>query len=391
MGRIVVEVWNYISEADIGLLSDYGNIIYISELTNQITMEVEDYWVPEIGALERVKHVWEMPERTLRNPLITQTELSNILTIEEVRSYVRSDMVPYTGDGVRVGIVDTGIDRSKTVCDKIVAEKSFAGSSTHDNIGHGTSIANLICGLAPDVEIVVAKIFDQFGDRAPYSTEMEALEWVAGQNVDLINASFGSDEYFPPERRLIQTIIDVYKTRVIASSGNDGPDKYTIDYPSGYPEVTSVGAVAMSNDQVTSYSSRGPAEGGIVKPELMAPGGWDNECFTDLCLIGSSFSTAVVTGVLSQLYEARKKYDLGCPLGAAYLGAWKPNGNEKKDVNYGWGIIDAEMALAIMERHDLPSLSELEVLVGGKSPPLLPTILAAPLLGFITIKTFQKV
>lgn len=38
MKRIVVEVWNYVSEADIGLLSDYGRIVYVSDLTNQITV-----------------------------------------------------------------------------------------------------------------------------------------------------------------------------------------------------------------------------------------------------------------------------------------------------------------------------------------------------------------
>ncbi len=58
---------------------------------------------------------------------------------------------------------------------------------------------------------------------------------------------------------------------VVVAGGNEGPACNSMDVPEPYEASLSVGATD-SNDAIASYSSRGPGDGGIIKPEIVAPG-----------------------------------------------------------------------------------------------------------------------
>ena len=58
---------------------------------------------------------------------------------------------------------------------------------------------------------------------------------------------------------------------VVCAAGNSGPNAKTIGCPADSPNALTVGATD-DNDQVASFSSRGPNRDGTVKPDVSAPG-----------------------------------------------------------------------------------------------------------------------
>ncbi|WP_197322314.1 S8 family serine peptidase, partial [Saccharomonospora sp. NB11] len=107
-----------------------------------------------------------------------------------------------TGEGVRVAVLDTGIDADHPdLADAVVEAEDFTGSgNTDDGQGHGTHVAATILGdgsasdgryrgVAPDAELVVGKVLDDdgFGQE---SWILAGMEWAA-ENASVVNMSLG--------------------------------------------------------------------------------------------------------------------------------------------------------------------------------------------------------
>src|SRR5204863_7246573 len=68
------------------------------------------------------------------------------------------------------------------------------------------------------------------------------------------------------------TALSVAGIYFVVAAGNNGPDCGTVeDAPATYPDALTVGAVNQRG-QLTDFSSRGPAPGGLAKPDVVAPG-----------------------------------------------------------------------------------------------------------------------
>jgi len=193
----------------------------------------------------------------------------------------------YTGDGVKVAVVDSGVNSSHPdLAGKIVAERDFSGSgSPTDGIGHGTFVASEIlgtgaasdgtyAGVAPDATLINARVLDGSGDGSD-SSILAGVEWAAEQGADVINMSIGwTDGYddgtsFPSQA--INRIARQYDCVIVVSAGNDGAAQ-TINAPATADEAIAVGATD-STGKPTVFSSYGPRRGdGAVKPEVLAPG-----------------------------------------------------------------------------------------------------------------------
>jgi subtilisin family serine protease len=95
-----------------------------------------------------------------------------------------------TGKGVKIGILDGGFDKYKSLLgtalpEQVVARSFWAGTEV-DKTGttHGTSVAEVIHAIAPDADLVLA----------PYNTGTEmrlAVEWLVSQGVNIISNSTG--------------------------------------------------------------------------------------------------------------------------------------------------------------------------------------------------------
>lgn len=200
------------------------------------------------------------------------------------------------GSGVRVGVLDSGIDATHPhLKGQVVAWKDFAGNRTEpaDLNGHGTHCAGTIAGLgdyfeqigvAPGAKLVVGRIFSD-DNQATYAGILRAMEWMTDpdgnpQTADypriVSNSWGGARRPFNEERALwnaVQTWRDMGIMPVFAI-GNSGPNSSTAASPGAYPHAFGVGATDHL-DRSPGWSSRGPVRWQgktYTKPDISAPG-----------------------------------------------------------------------------------------------------------------------
>ncbi|KEO85277.1 S8 family serine peptidase [Tumebacillus flagellatus] len=248
-----------------------------------------------------------------------------------VRDYVglsTSNFQSLTGNGVTVAVIDSGIQPSENISRaKIKAFRDFVNnkSEPYDDNGHGTFIANIIAGnnqmhgLSPDVNLISLKVLDE-DLQADSSSLKEALQWIYENrkvySINIVNISIGIPDHQSDDKTELARWIHLLRTAgilIVCSAGNNGPDENTIMVPATFDDVLTVGSVLSNgtltpdDDRITSFSSRG--SGAISKPDLVTLGvnirSFDNkEKFVTKS--GTSFSAAIVTGVVADLMEKFK-------------------------------------------------------------------------------------
>ena len=191
----------------------------------------------------------------------------------------------YDGNGVKVAVLDTGIDTTHPDLAPVVSEaKDFSGSgNTDDKAGHGTHVAATVAGsgarsggrykgVAPGAEILNAKVLDDEGEGTD-SSVIAGLEWAADRGAKVANLSLGQPD--TPGRDPVETAVDALSARTgmltVASAGNEGPEAGTIGSPGSADSALTVGAVD-GEDGIAGFSSVGPTADSMLKPDLTAPG-----------------------------------------------------------------------------------------------------------------------
>jgi subtilisin family serine protease len=211
-----------------------------------------------------------------------------------------------TGEGVVVAGQDTGYDWQHPALKD--SYRGWDGSAAdHDRNWHdawddapepfdddkhgthtlGTAVGNQV-GIAPDAQWIGCRNMRRgLGNPGSYVECMEfffAPYPVGGdpfQDGDpllaphVVNNSWGC----PPEEGCIgpepiHTAVEALRAAgimMVVSAGNDGPACNTVWLPASEDAVFSIGA-SDKRDAVVYYSSRGPAPGGVIKPEVLAPG-----------------------------------------------------------------------------------------------------------------------
>jgi serine protease AprX len=189
-----------------------------------------------------------------------------------------------TGSGIKVAIVDTGIDPNHPdFANRIAQMKDFTGQGPADNHGHGTHVAGIIGGtgassggkyrgVAPECQYYTAKVLRGDGSGST-SDVMAGVEWAVQQGAQVINLSLGSDGACDGTDALSVLCDAAVGQGVVMciAAGNAGPGASTVGSPGCAKSVITIGATTKS-DQVASFSSRGPTSDGRVKPDVCFPG-----------------------------------------------------------------------------------------------------------------------
>ncbi|MDP9242902.1 MAG: S8 family serine peptidase [Actinomycetota bacterium] len=353
--------------------------------------------IPRLAATPGVQAV--TPDRTVHPEAGTYsaaTDKSSMYTLERLVGATNYWNRGYTGQGVDVALIDTGVSPVEGLSSpgKVINGPDLSFESQADNLryldsnGHGTFMAGIIAGkdgsvgsassatsdqfvgVAPDARIVSVKVGDAFG-ATDTSQVIAGINWVvqhrndAGMNIRVLNLSFGTDSTQSYTRDPLAYAAEVAWRKgivVVASAGNDGYGSSALNDPASDPYVLAVGAVDLNgtsghnDDNVPSWSSTGD---GTRNPDLVAPGvsvvslrdpGSQIDQDNPSAVVGTRFfrgsgtsqATAVVSGAAALLLDERPGITPDQVKGILNGSATKvPGGNFQAQ---GHGAIDLDAA-----------------------------------------------
>ena len=200
-----------------------------------------------------------------------------------------------TGRGVRVAIVDTGVDYAHPDLGgglgsayKVVGGYDFVNNDPDpmDDNGHGTHVAGIVAangvlkGVAPDASLLAYKVLNDSG-WGQTSAIIAGLERAADPDdnpatddgANVINMSLGGGGN--PDSPLSQAVDNAvnHGIVVVVAAGNSGPSAETIGCPGVARNALTV-AASDKYDTLAEFSSRGPVPGyaDVIKPDITAPG-----------------------------------------------------------------------------------------------------------------------
>ncbi|MFJ8726474.1 S8 family peptidase [Streptomyces sp. NPDC093269] len=190
-----------------------------------------------------------------------------------------------TGKGVKVAVIDTGIDTTHPdLAGKVVDAANFSDSSdTRDHQGNGTFVAGSIVGsgaasdgqhkgVAYEADLLNVKFLDDAG-AGSLSGLMAGMEWAAQHGAKVANISVGdgvASEGDDPVSVEINQLTEQYGTLFVVPAVRTLSG--SIAQPGGADDALTVASTNMM-DQVDPMSGRGPRWGDYsLKPDLGAPG-----------------------------------------------------------------------------------------------------------------------
>ena len=254
----------------------------------------------------------------------------------------------YTGKGVKIGIIDTGI-RVDHPDLNIAGGLSFVEgtSSYNDDQGHGTHVAGIIAaldneigtvGVAPDAQIYAIKALDSSGE-GNQSDVVAAINWAIEQQMNVINLSVTSPDGSYLLEETLQKAYD-HGILIVAASGNAIAPLYgdtNVLYPARYETVLAVGSVD-SNLKRSSFSYFGSALNFVAPGEHIYSTftGDNGEPYSEST--GTSMAAPFVTGVAALYKEAYPLLSID-ELRARMERAALDLGEPGKDNEYGYGLI----------------------------------------------------
>ncbi len=224
----------------------------------------------------------------------------------------------YTGKGVDVALIDTGVAPVPGIDDHIVngPDLSFdyqtGAPASVDAYGHGTHMAGIIAGrdagasassagcttclnssgysdttkfvgVAPDARIVNVKV-GAFNGAADVSQVIAGIDWVVqhrndnGLNIRVLNLSFGTDSQQPYTIDPLAYAAEVawrHGIVVVAAAGNEGRGATSLNDPAYDPTILAVGAADPNGSTdprdsvVAGFSSKGSDDRPV---DVVAPG-----------------------------------------------------------------------------------------------------------------------
>lgn len=214
----------------------------------------------------------------------------------------------FTGKGITVGIVDSGIDCTHSFIEGSVKQSVefierddeidiiYNQQGQNDASGHGTGCAGIIKKIAPDIDMVDLKVLGKH-TSGKFSVFIEGINFAIENNIKLINMSLGTvrENYIIPLFKMMQK---AYEKDIIIVAAADNR-KRTM-YPSAFPSALSVDI----GEDIESFDNL------IQRPlNLIDFGGYGS--YVETCglnneyikMYGTSFATPHVTGLVALLLE----------------------------------------------------------------------------------------
>jgi subtilisin len=206
-----------------------------------------------------------------------------------------------TGAGVRVAVIDSGIDQHPAV-GAVQGYVSFVEGPNgleHDTrehadmYGHGTACAGIIRSLAPDCLLFSVRVLDaRLGGRGHIFGA--GLRWAIDNGMHVCNLSLGTTrrEFFATLHELADEAY--FRNVLLVTAANN---KSVPSYPSLYASVISVAAHGVQDPELFYYNPRPPVEFGALGVGVRVPWSYG----TWITATGNSFAAPHITGLVARL------------------------------------------------------------------------------------------
>ncbi|MGW5739406.1 MULTISPECIES: type VII secretion-associated serine protease mycosin [Streptomyces] len=297
-----------------------------------------------------------------------------------------------TGKGVRVAVIDTGVDiknpqlksavevsKGRNLLPKNLKDENGNKiergneNGTTDTVGHGTRVAGIIAarpakgtgfvGLAPAATLIPVQQNDAEG-HGDTETLAQAIDHAVAAKADVINISQDTANAVEPAPKLKQAVDRALASGkvIVASAGNDGlGGNVKATYPASYEGVLAVAASDRNNERA-AFSQSSEAVG-VAAPGVdmisTVPGG--GHCSDN----GTSFSAPYVAGVAALIKSKHK--DWTPRQITAQIKQTAERSVAGRDRLVGWGVVDPVRALT-EDDHPIETPRAEEGITRAKAP-----------------------
>ena len=315
---------------------DYLNL-YALELSDKQLEQLEKH--PHVEYIEKNEEAYKLSEQTIPY---------GIENVQAERAYSSG----YTGQGVRVAVLDSGIDRNHPDLRVVGGYSPYRyGTDANpyiDQNGHGTHVAGTIAalnnsigvvGVASHADLYAVKVLKADG-RGSFVDIAKGIEWSINNGMHVVNMSLGSNTYSQAIHEMVDYAYYSKGIIVVAAAGNDG-NGYgdTVDFPARHDSVIAVANVDQYNNRVASSSTGNTVEISAPGHNVYStvPGGGYSS------MTGTSMASPHVAGVYALLrqqqpHASAQQLRNQVNSNAKYLGSWNWYGN---------GLVQAPASLNI--------------------------------------------
>ena len=273
------------------------------------------------------------------------------------------------GAGVRIAIIDTGIDAThQDLVGAVAGGADFSGLGSVDGLTpvgpdrrHGTMVASLaagrgnngidgVIGSAPEAELLSLSMAFSGSLVSPDEQVANAVRFAVDNDADIISLSLTRNTRDWPESwDRAFSYAAANDVVVVAAAGNRGSGTVSVGAPATMPGVLTVGGVDQDGQASDSASSQGITIGVMAPSEGLVgatPGGgyvsWS----------GTSGATPIVAGIVALVRSAYPTMDAANVINRVLLSADRVT-ETIPDPIYGYGLVDAYEALTA----DVPYVS----------------------------------
>jgi subtilisin family serine protease len=249
-----------------------------------------------------------------------------------------------TGLGIKVAVIDTGIDLTHPDLQaNIKGGASFVSFTTNDDDnGHGSHVAGIIAalnnsigyvGVAPNASLYAVKVLDKNGSGF-LSAVAQGIDWARTNGMNIGNMSLGS----PSPAATLENACNAAQAAgvlLVVAAGNNGdsdPSTTELFYPAAYPACVAVGATDI-NDNLAYFSNTGSFLGvsapGVSVPSTYKDGGYAT-------LSGTSMASPHAAGMAALLWTGGST---AATVRAALFTHVRDLGPAGYDNGFGWGVV----------------------------------------------------